>query len=473
MKSSIIVAIILCAVATITFLILLLLPRWRNGSNVFLPSTTGDCRGGRVYDSIRMVCVLPSDAPCQSYADCEQDYYCNGRCVPVDSPQGGVGQYCPCTQEGTTCVIDDQGYGRCRLQFGQVCTVGDQCVTGYCGNTNQQQCQPGDAGCRCSRKLANGLMCINDSNCISDNCSQGFCQPNGMNTGDLGSACNQSAPCNEGTCWHGLCTIGNAGYNNDCRERSCAQGMYCDNAHCIVPEQCLGSCIPGFQCVKSECRGESGALTSTAIQCLSGRCDGGGIVSYNLPLDGNLFYPNYSIAGNYRQIYQRDQLWTLDILNTLRGGKTIDNVNCFTLSPVNAELVYQTTNGDLYRNGGETLVGNTPLWTTLTIFDGKLYYHYQDTLYLYPSTTLRKIDRLCNSGWILNGRYTSLAGVLYEQSNVIDTFFIGNNGILVTYKELIFIFDGILNSIPRRSGPSTLITYDKSLMCLADSCVCT
>ena len=149
-------------------------------------SDSTPCEEGLVCDSVYGLCKYPDGHTCNNSYSCSSDSYCNEVCTPIaDMSANGT---CPCDYNTQGCLD-----GLCKSTT--TCTIGSDCLTGMCYSGV------------CSNFLANGSRCGGDTSCISGNCSDGICQPFNVNTGDLGSYCNNASCIEPLRCISGTCQL--------------------------------------------------------------------------------------------------------------------------------------------------------------------------------------------------------------------------------------------------------------------------
>jgi hypothetical protein len=151
------------------------------------------CGEGLECDPQLRMCKLQDGQPCNNRYDCLTDSYCNGTCTSRDgiiqAYTGVTGDPCPCDYRTHICVD-----GRC-LSISS-CSNNEDCASGTCSNGT------------CVKLLMNGQVCDDNIECQSGNCSNGYCQIRGLETGQIGSMCDNDEMCNGLlTCRNGSCRI--------------------------------------------------------------------------------------------------------------------------------------------------------------------------------------------------------------------------------------------------------------------------
>jgi hypothetical protein len=172
-------------------------------AGILEPCQVLPCEPGLVCDASRAVCVNLPGASCYNYAQCPSGGFCSGVCAAQGSTYGGAQQYCPCFR-GYVCVPPGlQGPTLICLGLGGAgCRANADCLSDVCEGFGI-----------CSSGYPPGGPCVAPLDCGSGNCSQGYCQPPGVTTGQQGAACiydvsDYSGPlCAVGlTCTAGKCT---------------------------------------------------------------------------------------------------------------------------------------------------------------------------------------------------------------------------------------------------------------------------
>lgn len=155
--------------------------------------------------------------------------------------------------------------------------------------------------------------CTQDSDCISNNCSLGFCQPGTEITRTVGAACISNSPstsipgcvsglsCNKSTGQTiGVCTAGTNGYFESCISglNQCQALNVCTTSMGVQPHTnkfCLfrsdqnvcpsGQCLSGYSCTFSsgdgKCLASSGLPCTSGNQCVSTTCGSSGVSKWN------------------------------------------------------------------------------------------------------------------------------------------------------------------------------------------------
>lgn len=473
MKSGqVVLIIVVLSIVGCGFLLLFLIPRWRGGSNPLLPNTHSGCIQGRVYNDLRGICALPEGSTCNTYADCATGLYCNGRCLSTDVPQGKLDTYCPC-EVGLLCVTGKDGYGYCKLPPKSACNQDSQCASNFCMNSRQLSCEAGES-CLCSQKLQTGSRCDLDNQCSTNNCSLGVCQNPGVQTGTLDSICTFHG-CTEGSCWRDRCSNGTSKIGDSCAFNPCSPGLICSSGNmvCMLPPICT-NCLAGYVCKNGLCIADKGMLTSYAYLCETQRCQSPAVQSFVYPWNGSLFEPLDTWKIQLKNmVVGTGQFWMLDISKTLYSNSQVyaSSVQCFTL--INDTPLLQYTNGDLYR-GREKLTTLDQLWTAIAVYNNKLYYQLENTLYIYPNQTVSKIDRLLYQGYLLEGNYYGFNGLQIQYGDIIDAYFNGTNGVLLRPEAIESWYEGTLNtSIFRIFSDNSRCAQQSTLLYLYQECLCT
>lgn len=238
----------------------------QQGSGVGLLSSclTTPCAPDLTCDGFSYLCKKSLGMACQEYAECAAGDFCSGVCV--SGPTGYLDQYCPCAP-GYACILADEttGLTTCKSSS-STCGTGSDCVSFICQNNGF--CQPG---------FPLAFPCVANAQCSSGNCSNGFCQPPGIATGNRGAACAESCTlyqgatcgaetaCVCGTILHepGTCVTTSAGLASSCSTTQLCSGFYeCDSNGPPIP------CTVGFPCSCSFPYPDANART--AIGCIPG-----------------------------------------------------------------------------------------------------------------------------------------------------------------------------------------------------------
>lgn len=287
-------------------------PNYQTG-RFLAPCTASTCNTPLICDGVSFTCRLPSGSPCIDYTDCATGLICSGRCT--DGPTGGPGQFCPCNP-GYLCVPDpSSGYTICLGAGDTPCGTGEECVSGVCDNGF------------CLAGAPVGYPCKQDLACDSGNCSlgrtgaTGYCQAEGITTGTVGAACNDTpclgftggvmgAPClgtldaplecfcttpgvagvciteSQGilstcspfsACIHDLLVCyGTGGISCTDSTQSCACFFNYNNPN----EPIDGACIPGMEAVGTVCLNSSGLGCSLDSMCASQNCGGASVMAF-------------------------------------------------------------------------------------------------------------------------------------------------------------------------------------------------
>lgn len=330
-------------------------------------TSNSDCATNLSCDLPTSTCRYNLGVTCEIATDCLTGDYCSGVCV--NGPFGALQQPCPCNA-GLICANSNDNPAAliCLLPGDAPCSANDQCVS--------NKCEDG----KCKNPRNDGDTCVTNDNCASNNCSFypgstiGYCQAQGINTGDIGSICNKGAPCSVNSiCFGNTCTSAIQGMSSVCTNISlCALPMNClsttDGKPCtsddcgataysceftisnnIDPNTCnMNDCITTQTCSNNVCYNQSGQGCYSNSNCTSGVCSNTGIISQlsfnnSLPIGATVFgwtslYPtppntsvkrifslmvqgtkNIYIVSN-TGLYRRDtNAWTLIAPYTLTG----------------------------------------------------------------------------------------------------------------------------------------------------------
>ncbi len=204
-----------------------------------------DCiGGGTCLDDMAgvgyFVCTGGYGDTCTGGADCG-----SGFCYDAG---GGPGQVCSECENQTDCGAQQDcsfsgadGYASCvgTGNFGDTCTTGAECVSGFCNTGVCSQCEI-DADC-------------GGGTCADDSAGLGFW----LCTLPLGDACNTNAQCDSGFCFDPpgggpLCS--ECEVAGDCGvQRDCVFSGANDYAICVGTGNLGDSCTSGDQCVSTSC----------------------------------------------------------------------------------------------------------------------------------------------------------------------------------------------------------------------------
>lgn len=252
-------------------------------------TTDSDCGPDGVCQGF---CKKKMGAICSTIYECTNEAnVCSGTCQQV-AAIGGLNNSCPC-DEGLKCVEIAGGTKICRKPSGYPCNFGNECTTSLCNFTgigSLSLCMDGG-------QL--GVSCSFDAQCESNQCSSGFCQLPGKNTGEIGAYCEPGlfpavAACDTSNslCIDDRCEPANQGLLSSCDSRRLCNPEYqCYNAVAGITNMCvypfnpvtkityfnscpLGVCSDGFSCVSGQCKAGVGLFTDTIGHCLSASLNG-------------------------------------------------------------------------------------------------------------------------------------------------------------------------------------------------------
>lgn len=170
----------------------------RSGSTDLLLSGRGEecmftqCKEGLQCDMGKTwTCKQPDGHSCRFTATCLEGSYCSGICTKADFNK--VKENCPCISP-LVCGKDQTSFDRyiCLKSDGQTCKVDDECFGGACIKE------------KCDSRKPNASGCTLSSECVSQNCSLGQCQPPGKITHQENSNCNIGLPNDPSKCKVGL-----------------------------------------------------------------------------------------------------------------------------------------------------------------------------------------------------------------------------------------------------------------------------
>jgi hypothetical protein len=193
-------------------------------------------------------------------------------CAPSTPAPGGAdgGTVLPGTDGGGSagrfeCCINDVGYrcpteaalNQCAGGFDPECF--SRCMTPDCFDAcarMQAEAMPDPSGCTADATVTcesagvciRGSACDLDSDCASDNCTDGYCYDNGE-----GCACDLDSDCTSDNCTDGLCRGNGVGapceLDSDCTSDNCTGGECQGNGFgspCELDSDCTSdSCTDG------------------------------------------------------------------------------------------------------------------------------------------------------------------------------------------------------------------------------------
>ena len=265
------------------------------------------CDTGLSCDSVYGVCKYNNGTPCTQGSQCLNGGVCSGVCVP--GPPASVtlqpDDPCPCP-ENMVCSNKMAGSTElsCKLQSGASCTSNGQCFSGNCL-----------ANGTCASGRPDGSACTADNQCLENlsHCSNGFCQPDVIETGQVGAACNSpNVPgCSTGlSCILGMCQFPQSALGESCLFTSsgsgCAEPLSCHSAAnenvCTAdassgcscqnsfepttgfsrpnPNGCSpgGNCIQNYTCNNNNCLAGLAQPCVISANCTSANCMTGGAI---------------------------------------------------------------------------------------------------------------------------------------------------------------------------------------------------
>ncbi|CAH6419496.1 Hypothetical protein HVR_LOCUS676 [uncultured virus] len=273
------------------------------------PCTTTSCQPSLVCDGINFTCKFGTGSVCNDFTDCVTGLICSGLCAT--GAVGGLNELCPC-DSGYLCVPIQGGLTVCKGIGGTNCGTGADCVSFIC------------EGGICATGAPNSFPCTINETCASQNCSIGFCQPQGVITGSQGAACAgecfgqgiTGAVCSSGTgmvpltcvCLDGsnnpgTCVVANQGILTTCSPMSaCGNGLECLDIDantctggspsctgcaciCVFPydnpnAQAAGICIAGMTAgINDLCVNDPGLGCDSGGLCFGNSCNGNSVMS--------------------------------------------------------------------------------------------------------------------------------------------------------------------------------------------------
>jgi len=236
------------------------------------------------------VCLRENGQACNRNNECVPPNKCLGlsntnQGVCAARPVGGLNQ--PSRSSNPPCNIGlvPNSNGVCKLAEDSLgCSVDGQdinsnCITGVCSEnicdvprTLGEKCYPG--------QCTDGLQCSREQNT-----TDGFCQPDGVMSGQRGAYCLTEAQpgCNPGLSCdaNNMCQPGTEGFLQPCDnvDGLCRAPYICGpDEVCQYPEQpnsCsqTGSCSHGYGCRDGRCIGTHGTMCTRDDQCFSLNCN--------------------------------------------------------------------------------------------------------------------------------------------------------------------------------------------------------
>ena len=279
-----------------------------NSPYEYVPQTCADglvCSG---YNGINGYCKKPIGEKCSSLAECiNTAKVCSTVCASDFS--GGLNQLPTNGVCNTGLILVD---GICKIDVGHDgCTKDKDCSQGTCIK---------NIGANfCLIKKYNLSSCTNNYDCISNNCSKGFCQNKSINTGDLNAQCNLEVNCNSDlACSDGICKNYVSSWPLDsCDNFACIPPTMCYNSSCIFPRtenkfitnSCTNACSSGYTCENEMC----------------------------IPEKSGVPYPSQN-WGLIKWTGKWELIKTIDILPSANNNLSVSNDN----------IIYKTDNGFYY-----------------------------------------------------------------------------------------------------------------------------
>ncbi len=251
-------------------------------------SSGDECVGGMCDDTpIGQVCTEPC-SPLTPSLGCSVGYYCahtsgcDGRCLPVADPPGGmrlgVGADCTSDSECASLFCTDPGDGR------QRCLTPCEGDAGMCISGEACAAAPGACGGCVAAAIVSGLRgagepCEADADCRSGLCftelGTSYCSASCSSDDDCGDVFH----CRESVCVRGARGGLGAGCvtNADCAPEAPTCAVRGDTSWCTA--SCTGECSAGFSCVDvgsaSICAPDSGLVGESCTaneDCISNLC---------------------------------------------------------------------------------------------------------------------------------------------------------------------------------------------------------
>jgi len=259
-------------------------------------------------------CKKSNGQPCNVQADCVSERCVDAVCCGL--PCGNLCEACSAAKTGGSdgtcgpalsdsdpdneCGIGPEqscdGAGACKLTKGQTCTAPSECVSGNCidavccdspcvatcyacsaaktGGSDgmcafvlpsldpDDECGTGsDLSCdgfgAC--KKADGQVCAEPSECLSENCVSGLC---------CNAACTDS--CDKGVLAHAECSTGTCKTTG----KSCNEYLCADDKSCATSCTDHADCAGGYRCEEPNCvpKGDKGDPCTTDVECAKDHC---------------------------------------------------------------------------------------------------------------------------------------------------------------------------------------------------------
>jgi len=254
--------------------------------------TTTLCTPPYICDGATFTCKLSAGSTCTSYSDCVTGLICSGICAT--GPTGNLNQLCPCNI-GYVCTLENNKMTICKGEGGTICEKNGDCASDLCLSSNI-----------CATGAQNSHPCTLNSDCGSNNCNNGFCQPLGIVSGTLGSSCqgsciqfpsgitgsncnspNLTCSCNSGENEPGVCVTATQGIVSSCSTlSSCTSDLTCFTSIGTTCGTGSTGCVCSFPytdpnvgtiCIKG--------MTSRIGSCFNNKalgCDSGGVCFSNI-----------------------------------------------------------------------------------------------------------------------------------------------------------------------------------------------
>jgi hypothetical protein len=263
-----------------------------NQGGFLSPCTDIPCNNNFICDGSTFLCKLNKDSPCNNSSECSVGFICSGLCVTGNT--GGLNDYCPCNQ-GYTCTKLPNSLSVCKGSGGTNCNSNNDCFSGFCKNNT------------CTFGFPNSYPCDFNAQCSENNCSNGYCQPPNIITGNLGAACagdcvgftgalctvNSSVcQCKDGIGSPGVCVTASQGVISPCSNINlCSDQLVCykrDGSKCSGSTGCLCTftyndpntvdvntvCINGMSSKIQQCYNNPGMGCDNGGLCFSNICNG-------------------------------------------------------------------------------------------------------------------------------------------------------------------------------------------------------
>lgn len=331
---SVVIFIIIVIVVILVIIYFTPSPTITDNTGTFLAPclSNNSCLNGLICDPTSNLCKLIDGTICTQGSDCLSTSFCSGRCTTGQT--GGINDFCPC-DVGNICINNkNTGYNTCKGGVNVSCTSNSDCASGFCSVQGEPVVPCDGTSCVCTAGLPLAAVCVNNSDCESQNCSNGFCQPKHIISGTVGSYCTNNvcpgytgSQCNNGLeCLcpldngPGVCSTSQNGLLSPCTTTNpCPSPMVCEGIQgCQYSNTQSNVCVNGMTSnvtIVGDCynNNQIGCISNT--DCFTSNCSGNGAltvylfdntVTNNFPLTQNIELLNvstYSSTFNCKKIF--------------------------------------------------------------------------------------------------------------------------------------------------------------------------